>query len=157
MRFILAVLLVASIGLAQAQTAYHWVDQNGKVHMSDRPPPPATGRVVQEKILAAPAADKTASFALRDAASKHPVTLYVGEPCGSDCQTARDLLTKRGVPFTEKALLTDDDVAELKNLLGTTEAMVPSLQVGTRTTRGFLDSDWNNLLDAAGYPKAAGR
>jgi hypothetical protein len=157
MRFAALALLLLSVGMAQAQSAYRWVDQAGKVHYGDRPPPPDTVRELQERRIAAPAADKTMSYALREAAGKFPVTLYVGTNCGAACQDGRDFLGKRGVPFTEKTLSTPEELAELAALLKSAEVVVPVLQVGDKTSKGFLAGNWNALLDTAGYPKAAGR
>lgn len=140
-------------GLAQAQTTYRWVDQAGKVHYGDRVPPPQTAREVQEKRFAAPAADKPLSHAMRQARKNFPVTLYVGTEC-PPCQEGRDYLNKRGIPFSEKSVAGNEEIDALRKLLGGGEVMVPVLQVGEKTSKGFLEPGWAGLLDAAGYPKA---
>lgn len=141
---------------AQAQTLYRWVDQEGKVHYGDRPPPKAA-KEVREKRFAASAASKELSFALRQAVENFPVMLHVSADCGPPCQQGRDYLNRRGVPFSEKAVSSAEDIEALKKLLGGAEVSVPVLQVGEKPSRGFLESAWAGLLDAAGYPKAAGR
>ena len=82
-----------------------------------------------------------------------PVTLYTSPDCGADCQQARDLLNGRGVPFTEKLLKKQEDIDELKQLVG--DAFVPSMKVGRENARGFNAGNYNKLLDLAGYPKTA--
>jgi hypothetical protein len=139
--------------LAQAQTAYRWVDNEGKVHYGDRPPPPKAARSVEEKKLSAPAADVQLPYATRQAQAVFPVTLYVTADCGSACQQGRDYLKRRGIPFTEQAADTPEGIDALRAKLGGTEAMVPLLLVGAKTSKGFLESAWSELLDAAGYPK----
>ena len=71
----------------------------------------------------------------------------------ADCKQARDLLNGRGIPFTEKMVQKQEDVDELKQLVGDT--FVPALKVGKQSFRGFEAGAYNNLLDLAGYPKTA--
>jgi glutaredoxin len=138
-------------GLAHAQGVYKWVDKDGKVYYGDRPPA-GPGFKVQERQMAAPAAEKQVSFVLRQAISNYPVTLYVSDNCETSCKDGRDFLNQRGIPFTEKLVATQEDVDALKQVSGgATE--VPFLQVGSRTYKGWLMTGWQRLLDAAGYPK----
>jgi len=146
--------LLLAAGLVQAQTMYRWVDQNGKVHYGDRPPPPKTAREVKERPLRAPAADSQMPFALRQAAEKFPVQLITSESCGAPCQQGRDYLQKRGIPFGEKAIATDEELTLLRQRLGGAEPMAPILFVGEKSSKGFLESAWGGLLDTAGYPKS---
>jgi len=150
------VLLLAFLcaGFAQAQTMYRWVDQDGKVHYGDRPPPPDAASEVQRKKYAAPAADKPVSHALREATKNFPVTLFVSDDCAAACDEARAHLARRGVPYAEKRVATNEEIDALRKVLGDEQAMVPSLQVGTKSSKGFLGPLWDGLLDAAGYPKA---
>jgi glutaredoxin len=138
------------VGLAQAQM-YRWVDQDGKLHFTDQPPPPGKAAAVTQRKFSAPAASQTLSYATRQAAANYPVTLYVGENC-PPCQEARAFLTQRGIPFTEKSVASNETVEAVKKLLGGNEAQVPVLQVGSKTSAGYLDTRWAGLLDAAGYP-----
>lgn len=152
MRVFPILLLAACAGLVQAQSAYRWVDRDGKVHYGDRPPPPAAVRELEEKRIAAPAADTTGSYTLRTAQQNYPVTLYVDASCGAACQEGRAYLKKRGIPFSEKSLASDEEIAALQRLLQGAELVVPVLQVGEKTSKGFLETGWSVLLDAAGYP-----
>ncbi len=153
MRAIASLLAFLCVGLAQAQTAYRWVDADGKVHYSDRAPP-KTAREVQEKKLTAPAANRESPYAMRQAASNYPVTLYVTADCGTGCKEGRDYLGKRGIPYSEKTVATNEDVEALKKLLGGQDPGVPVLTVGSKVSRGYMQTDWAGLLDAAGYPKS---
>jgi glutaredoxin len=146
----LASLLCA--GLVQAQGAYRWVDQDGKVHYGDRPPAAATGKVKELK-LGTPGADKQLPYATRQAMENFPVTLYVSGDCGAPCKDAGAYLKKRDIPFTEKTVTTAEDSAALAKLIGG-QAVVPVLMVGTKNRKGFEQGSWDGLLDAAGYPKA---
>ena len=88
-----------------------------------------------------------------DDAEAFPVTLYTSAECVADCKQARDLLNGRGIPFTEKMVQKQEDIDELKQLVG--DAAVPTVKVGKQTFRGFDASAYGNLLDLAGYPKSA--
>jgi hypothetical protein len=153
MKVIACLLAFFCAGLVQAQTAYRWVDADGKVHYSDRAPP-KTAREVQEKRLSAPAADTELPYAVRQAVNNFPVTLYVGSDCETACKDGRAYLSKRGIPFNEKLVATREDAEALKKLLGGSNPSVPVLTVGSKILRGYLQTDWAGLLDAAGYPKS---
>lgn len=140
-------------GWAQAQSAYRWVDQEGKVHYGDRPPPAKSVRELEERKLSAPAADPGLPYGIRQAAANYPVTLYVNSGCGAPCEEGRGHLRKRGVPFAEKLVATAEEIETLKKLLGGAEPTVPVLQVGARVYKGWQEGGWDGLLDAAGYPK----
>ena len=150
----LAVAALLAATLASAQTTYRWVDQrSGKTVFSDLPPPPDAGQVVKQ-TGAQPDDERQRPYAVRQAAEKYPVTLYTTASCADACEQARKLLGERGVPFTERQLKSDQELAELAKLLGN-EAGVPSLAVGRQYLRGLADDAWNELLDLAGYPKSA--
>lgn len=149
-----AVLLaLLAAGLAQAQSAYRWVDKDGKVHYGDRPP--QTARDVEERKYATPAADRQLSYAMRQAMQNFPVTLYVTPDCEVACKEGRDYLARRGIPFTEKSVTSNEEIAALREQLGGGDVVVPVLLVGEKSRKGFLESAWAGLLDAAGYPPAA--
>ena len=154
MRFPVSVLLLALASTVAAQTMYRWVDKDGKVHYTDRPPAPSQATKVEQKRSALLGTDQTASYALRKAMADYPVTLYTQPQCGDFCQDARNHLTGRGVPFTEKTVGTQADAAALRALVGEGDLVVPVMQVGSRALKGYLRSEWDGLLDAAGYPKS---
>lgn len=141
------------VGVAHAQGAYRWVDQDGKVHYGDRPPPSAAGKAKPFRPTVGEV-EKELPIATRQAMENFPVTLYVSEECGAPCTDARAHLRKRGVPFTEKNVATKEDADALGKLTGG-QAGLPSLTAGSKARKGFESGDWDGLLDAAGYPKAA--
>lgn len=143
-----------SASSALAQT-YRWQDPaTGRTVFSDQPPPSHI-RNVQEQVLrpATPPAPDS-SYAVKRASEKFPVRLYTSADCTTQCVQARELLNRRGVPFSEKMVHSQADVDELKKLLNG-EPFVPSLSVGAQVSRGLESGAWNNLLDLAGYPKTA--
>ncbi|SCK58641.1 Glutaredoxin [Variovorax sp. HW608] len=145
----LALLLVATSSFAQA--VYRQVDKDGRVSFSDQPPTassqPATPRAGNTVGSAA-----GLPYELRQVAQRYPVTLYTGEECGP-CGAARSLLTTRGVPFSERTVKSNEDIAALQRLSG--QIGVPLLTIGSQQLKGFSDSEWSQYLDAAGYPKSS--
>lgn len=142
-----------AVSLATAQTTYRWLDASGQTVYSDQPPPAGAKQVV--KISGEASGDETQMpFATRQAVEKYPVTLYTAANCVEICQNARDLLNRRGVPFTEKLATNDAETTELFRRLGS-EAGFPSVFVGQQGFKGYEAESWNNLLDLAGYPKTA--
>jgi glutaredoxin len=151
---IVAITAVLGLSMAHAVEVYRWVDKDGKVHYSDLPPPP-NARDPELRKLGKQAVDvDKLSYAARDAAKKNPVTLYATN-CGEACDKARQLLSKRGIPFTSKNPESSKPDAEaLKKLVGALE--VPVLVVGTNSPlKGFEAAAWSAALDAAGYPTTA--
>lgn len=145
--------LALTASLAVAQT-YRWTDASGRTIYSDTPPPHTAKNVTQiGRSGVTSTVDEGVPFAVRVAAQKYPVTLYTGPDC-DDCNRARSHLSRRGVPFTEKAIQNagDANAAELKTLVG--DVFVPSVKIGSQKVRGFEASIYDGALDLAGYPKA---
>jgi glutaredoxin len=137
---------------ASAQGVYRTVGPDGKVTYSDQPPP-ANGKasvVGGASASAGAAANPQLPLELRQVVNRYPVTLYTTTDC-APCNTGRNLLTARGVPFTEKTVNSAEDTAALKRLSG--ETSLPFLSIGGQQIKGFSDADWTQYLDAAGYPK----
>ena len=147
----LLILLLAAASLGANAQAYRWVDSSGHTIISDTPPPGKAKAVTQTNDTAEASANL--SYATRKAMASFPVTLYTAPDCIDDCKRARDLLSGRGVPFTEKVVQKQEDFDELKKLVG--DAFVPSIKVGGQFNRGFEAGAYNSLLDLAGYPKTA--
>ena len=149
--FILAGIMAAVLGSAQAGSLYRWVDQSGTMQYGDIPAAGAA-QIEEVTISEAPATDDAdLPYATRRAKEAFPVTLYVADNCKEFCQQARDLLNQRGIPFTEKKLESQEDIDAFKRISG--GEMVPALAVGKDWLNGFLAAQWNDELDVAGYPK----
>jgi len=149
--FALTAALLLAAGTAQAQL-YRSVGADGKVTYSDKPPDNAA-----QSRLAAGAGDANNSgsalpYQLNQTAQRYPVTLYTAKDC-APCDQGRNLLAGRGIPFSEKTINTNDDIAALKRLGG--DGNLPMLTIGGQRLAGFTDSEWSQYLDAAGYPKTS--
>jgi len=97
-----------------------------------------------------PAWAQSLPYELREPSNRYPVQLITGKDCRS-CDTGRQLLVQRGVPFAEKRVESAGDIAALKHLTGS--ASLPVLMVGRQQVVGLVSQEWNSYLDAAGYPK----
>ena len=120
---------------------------------SDRAPTEdATPALAGSSAGAAPAAGGNLPYALQQVATRFPVALYTGDDC-APCDSARRLLTGRGVPFTERTVKSNEDIDALKSLSG--KASLPFATIGGQHLNGFSNSEWTQYLDAAGYPKTS--
>ncbi len=144
---LLSGLLAAS---AQAGELYRWVDSSGKVHYGDAPP--AVVEAERKKFFDA-GPDSALPYAARRAQQNFPVTLYVADNCEEFCKRAREMLVKRGIPFSEKKLATQEEIDAFKAQSGGDS--VPALSVGKTYIHGFNDGSWQGELDIAGYPRIA--
>lgn len=152
MRSVVFAVLLGAACAAGAQM-YRWTDENGRVHVTDTPPP-ASAKAVQKKspTVSGAVPDGAAQpYALQLAAKSFPVTLYTSKDC-EPCGDARKLLNSRGVPFREVLVVDELQQAELKKVAGA--LAVPSVTVGSNVQKGFEESAYHSLLDIAGYPKA---
>lgn len=146
-------LAAALAGLAlPAWAQYKVVAPDGRVTYTDRPPADANLRVAPlgRGAPADAAAQDPLPNALRQTAARFPVTLYSSADC-PPCEAGRKLLLQRGVPFTEKLIVSEDDAAALQRTLGS--RTVPTLTIGTQALRGLSESEWASYLDLAGYPR----
>lgn len=138
---------------AQAQTnVYRWVDKDGKVQFSDTPPPDDAKGATQRRFGGGPVEDTQLPYATQVAMKRNPVTLYTGTQCGEPCASGRELLVRRGIPFSERdAQNNPADQQALKKLIGTLE--VPVLVIGDNKAKGYDEGTWQAALDSAGYPR----
>lgn len=149
---------LAFIGAAGAQQVYRIVGPDGKVTFSDKPPAEAQGRpAAVAPSVALPsggvaAGTGTLPFELRNATNRFPVTLYTAPDCTA-CGSARNYLAARGVPYSERTVTSEEDIAALKRIAGA--ARVPFVTIGGQQLRGFAEPEWTQYLDAAGYPKTS--
>lgn len=144
-------LMLPALAVAQSNV-YRWVDKDGKVHYSDTPPPEPAKSLTQKRVGGGYAESSQLPYATQIAMKKSPVTLFTGADCGDPCTQGRNLLAKRGIPFSERdAQGNADDAEALKKLVGAIE--VPLLTVGASKVKGFEEGAWHSALDGAGYPR----
>jgi glutaredoxin len=146
--WLLMALLLAA-GAAHAQL-YRWVGPDGKVTYSDTPPPSSARGVETKNVTAGPSTNGL-PYELAQAVKANPVVLYTGTKC-SPCEDGRTMLKTRGIPYTEKTVASNDDIAKLKQISG--DQQLPVLTVGARKQKGFESNAWDAMLNEAGYPQS---
>jgi glutaredoxin len=150
-RLMLLVTAAMLFGIPPAQAArlYKWVDKDGNVSYHDQPPMEAGYRVEEKNIAVR---SRATDHIPQEIIDKFPVVLYSASKCAS-CDSARAYLKSRGIPFTEKNVEGDRKLQEelIKQAGG---LAVPTIMVGTKILKGYLESLLEGELDDAGYPKA---
>lgn len=136
-----------------AVAQYKVVEPDGRISYTDRPPSGSTARVTplgREPVTTTPAPQDALPQDLRQVVTRFPVTLYSAADC-PPCDGGRQLLLQRGVPFSEKLIVSDADTEALERLSGA--RTVPTLTVGAQVLRGLSPGEWASYLDLAGYPR----
>ena len=161
-RFIAAAVMAGLLSSAIAQAPveaekerkflYRWTDARGQINYGDRPPPDAQNLLRIDLRQIGEQVQSMLPYQVRRASSTYPVMLFTAGKC-PPCNTAREFLVKRGIPFAERTIDTGDDSVELKRL--TQAEGVPVATVGTAPLIGFDPDEWNITLDASGYPKTS--
>ena len=151
-----AALLTGLHGNAWSQNIYRSVDSNGRVTFSDRLDSQQKATAApwnaspRDSVDAAPTDNATnLPFSVREARSKFPVTLYTTGDC-TPCDGARRMLVERGVPYTERSVISEADQKALRSLSG--QDQLPFATVGKQHLIGWDASEWQRYLDLAGYP-----
>jgi len=149
-RLALAAILLGGAAVGAMAQAYKVVGPDGKVTYTDKPPTQQDIRV--NNGSASPSTGGNLPYETRQAMSKYPVTLYSTRDCAG-CDTARQALRQRGVPFNEYSVLLDADFAALQARFG--NASFPLITIGSQSMKGYSSNDLQGYLDAAGYPAQA--
>ncbi len=133
---------------APAWAVYKVVGPDGSVTFTDVPPSSAHSAVVPG-LAATPASALPRH--LRELQQSAPVVIYTTPDCKA-CDSGVQLLRKRGIPYSEKTIVTPQDAQALK-------AMDPSMELpllsvaGVDLAPGFNSGAWDQALSAAGYPR----
>ena len=133
-----------------AQALYKVVGPDGKITYTDQPSVSPENKVQAVGTRGGVSGDVSLPFDLRQVVQRYPVTLYVANDC-PPCDSGRQLLRQRGVPYSEKLVSTADDSNALQQITGSTN--LPAMTVGAQVVRGWQRENWMSYLDAAGYPK----
>ncbi len=151
-----ALCLMLALPALAAWGQYKIVQPDGSITYTDRPPTGGDARVIPmgrdaaatSKDAATPAA--VLPLELRQIVARYPVVLYTTTEC-PPCDAGRRLLQQRGVPYTERSVSSDEDVAALERAVG--GRSLPALTIGAQQLRGLAEPDWIAYLDAAGFPR----
>lgn len=148
MKYVFPLLLLLGVTCAHAEL-YKWVGPDGKVTYSDIPPPPKAAGQVEKKSMGNGAGSVSLPYEVAEVAKNHPVTLFTTNKCQA-CDDGRALLSRRGIPYTEKTVNSNDDLLKLQQAGGDKE--LPLMLLGRTKYQGFLGSEWDSALTAVGYP-----
>lgn len=149
---LLVLVLMVSVPTVMAERLYKWTDSSGRVSYHDAPPPQGSGYHVEEKRMRGDAryggGEENPNT---EAASKNPVILYSVPQCPS-CDLARAFLQKHKIPFKEINVVSDSKVQQqLRKVSGSLS--VPTITVGKKVMKGYMQSLLEGELTAAGYAK----
>lgn len=146
MKRIIALCALLACLPASAQQIYRWVDADGRVQYSDKPPPGVKSSPVQQRISSY-AGTPTVSGAAQ-AGARPPITMYSTEWC-TYCRKARDFFARQGLRYTELDVEKSPAArADYQRLGG---RGVPVILVGTQRMTGFSEEHMTRMLKAAGY------
>jgi glutaredoxin len=148
-RLLLTSALLSTL-LQPAWALYKVVGPDGRVTYTDRAPTDQPSKAL--KTSAGGTDTASLPYELRKATERYPVVLYTSSAC-SPCDTGRNLLKSRGVPFVERTVNTGEDVRAYAAKEGTDQ--LPLLRVGAQQVKGFSAQEWTSYLDAANYPSAS--
>jgi glutaredoxin len=151
-RTALATAVALSLGAYAQSNVYKWTDKNGKVHFSDTPPAEESTNLSHKKLGGGYVQESSLPYATQVAMKRNPVVFYSGPKCGTPCERGRDLLSTRGIPFSERDASTKEG-AEAMQRLGIRD--LPVVTIGERNVKGYDDDAWHAALDGAGYPRTA--
>ena len=111
-----AALAALAVAAGPAMAQYKVIGQDGSITYTDRPPTASNAKVtaLSRRGDTPATADAALPFELRQVASRFPVTLFTSADC-QPCDTARQFLQQRGVPYTERRVVSEDDAAALES------------------------------------------
>lgn len=89
--------------------------------------------------------------ALKQVTAKYPVTLYTTSNCGP-CDAGRAVLAKRGVPFSEKSIVTNEDIGAFSRI--TKDNTLPYLTIGGQQIKRFHRGRMVAIPGFGSYPEA---
>jgi glutaredoxin len=140
---------LALVSPAQAERVYKTVDEQGNVTYQSRPSP--DGGTVEERDISGGYGPSEEAIALDRAVQYYPVTVYAIKKC-SPCNRAKEQLSRRKIPFTEKDPTSDKMLyKELQDLSG--GSVVPVITIGDTVVSEYTTQALDEALDSAGYPK----
>jgi len=153
MRRFLACLLLASLASGPSLAdLYKWVDENGKVHYTDTPPPGKKAKRLDLKvpsITGAPVISTVSgpSPSPGAAAVQTSVKIYTTTWCGY-CKRAKAYMQARGVRFEELDVETSSQgQVEFRSIGG---RGVPVILVGNQRMDGYSQESLDAMLRQAG-------
>jgi glutaredoxin len=145
----IAVTLIAGT-TAAVPDMYKWIDENGKVHYTDSPPPGKKAKKLDLKINSISGPPVVSSFSSPTSsanAGMAKVKLYTTTWCGY-CKKAKAYLQARGTPFQEIDVENSAQGQSEFSALG--GRGVPVILVGNQRMDGYSEGTLAGMLKQAG-------
>lgn len=143
----LCALLICIPASAGAQQIHRWIDADGRVQYTDKPPPGVKSSPVQSRINSYSGAP-VVSGAASPAASRPEIKMFATDWCPY-CRKAQDFFARQGIRYTHVDIEKSEAArAEYQRLGG---RGVPVILVGTQRMNGFSEERLASMLKAAGY------
>jgi hypothetical protein len=144
-----AIALLFSFGVL-AQSTYTWTDEKGRKVYGDKPPQNVNAKELTNSLPKIPTQTQ---------AAKKPVQVsIITTPEGCPlCESGKELLKDRSVPYSDQVAQTAQDKEKVKLDLGGKAAIYPILIIGDNKYPGYNETEWNNYLDEAGFPRGKGK
>ena len=146
----IALTLAVCLPFPAAAELFKWIDQDGKVHYSDAPPPNRKSKRIDLKINSIsgpPVISKNRSASQVAATTAERVRLLTAAWCGY-CKKARAYLQARGTPFEDLDVETSAQGKSAYDALG--GRGVPIILVGQQRMDGYDASALEAMLKNAG-------
>lgn len=147
MKKILALCALSVCIPVSAQQIYRWVDADGRVQYTDKPPAGVKSSPVRSRISSysgTPVVSGTASTG----ATRPEIKMYATDWCGY-CRKAREHFARQGIRYTE--LDVDKSPAARAEYQRLGARGVPVILVGTQRMNGYSEERLAAMLKAAGY------
>jgi glutaredoxin len=128
---------------------YKWIDENGKVHYTDSPPPGKKAKKLDLKInsISGPPVVSAFTGAGKPAATVSSVKIYTTTWCGY-CKQAKAYMQARGTRFQEIDVENSaQGQAEFRSIGG---RGVPVILVGNQRMDGYSQGSLEAMLKQAG-------
>ncbi len=137
---------LATLTASAAVTVLECIDGAGNASFRDKCPPGSTK--AGDKVLLGVSAKKAKT--VEEIAAANPVVVYSVPNC-DPCDLVRNVLSTRGVPFTEKNVQDNATIqTELKTKTG--DLSVPAVLIGATALQGYNRAALDSALSRAGYP-----
>ena len=147
MKKIIALCALLACIPASAQQIHRWVDADGRVQYSDKPPPGVKSTPVQARISSysgTPVVSGTASAG----ATRPEIRMYSTDWCGY-CRKAREFFARERIRYTELDVEKSAAARDEYQRMGARG--VPVILVGTQRMNGYSEQRLAQMLKAAGY------
>jgi len=142
--------LLASIPVS-AQQIQRWVDADGRVQYSDKPPPGVASKPVEARINSysgAPVVTGTAAPAAKAGQPRPEIRMYATDWCPY-CRKAQAFFAQQGIRYAHIDIeKSETGKAEYQRHGG---RGVPLILVGAQRMNGFSEERLAQMLKAAGY------